>query len=253
MKRVWDAIKDGYVRVISPVADLMVRLGVSPNAITTFGTLCTIAAGGIYATGHIRTAGLVFGLTALFDVLDGTVARRTGRTTTFGAFYDSTLDRVADGAILGGLAIFFARNDVLHGVPQWAGTPMVAVTMLGIIATFLTSYTRARAEALGIGMKGIGIMERPERVVLLSAPQAFFGLALDGYVLMFIVALLCVTAWITAVQRIVHVYRVTTEADAAQAASDSASTAGAPGARHSGEGAAPVRRATAPRPALKGD
>src|SRR5688500_1804214 len=61
MKRVWDAIKDGYLRVISPVADLMVRHRVSPNAITTFGTLCTNVAGVIYATGHIRTAGLVFG------------------------------------------------------------------------------------------------------------------------------------------------------------------------------------------------
>lgn len=253
MKRVWDAIKNGYLRVIEPVADLLVRWRVRPNAITTFGTACTVVSGAIYATGHIRTAGWVLGLTALFDVLDGTVARRTGRSTTFGAFYDSTLDRVADGAVLGGLAIFFARNDVLNAVPVWAGTPMLGVTILCIIATFLTSYTRARAEALGIEMKGIGIMERPERVVLLCAPQALFGLALGGYVLMFIVTLLSVTAWITAVQRIRHVYRVTRAADAAILAAAASSHAGAPGARHSGEGAAPVRRATAPRPALKGD
>ncbi len=145
-------------------------------------------------------------------MLDGKVARASGRTTVFGAFYDSTLDRVADGAVLGGLAIFFARNDVLHGVPHWAGTPMVALTILGIIGTFLTSYTRARAEALGIDAK-VGLMQRPERVMLLSAPQAFFGLALDGYVLMLIVALLSVTAWITAVQRILYVHRVTQPID----------------------------------------
>jgi CDP-diacylglycerol--glycerol-3-phosphate 3-phosphatidyltransferase len=77
---------------------------------------------------------------------------------------------------------------------------MVVVSILGIIGAFLTSYTRARAEALGIDAK-VGLMQRPERVTLLSAPQAFFGLTLDGYVLMLIVTLLAVTSWITAVQR----------------------------------------------------
>jgi CDP-diacylglycerol--glycerol-3-phosphate 3-phosphatidyltransferase len=230
MQRLWELIKRGYLRLIDPVADMLVRAGVSPNAITTFGTLCTVASGAIFATGHIRTAGWLMGLTALFDVLDGTVARRSGRTSTFGAFYDSTLDRVADGAVLGGLAIFFARNDVLHGVPRWAGTPMVAVTLLCILATFLTSYTRARAEALGLDAK-VGIMQRPERVTLLSAPQAFFGLAMHGWVLMGIVSLLTVTAVITACQRIAYVYAVTKRADAAEAArvaSASGQTVGEP-------------------------
>ncbi len=208
MNGFWEWIKRGYLRVIQPVADLLVRWRVNPNTITTIGTLCAMTAGAIFASGHIRTAGWVLGVTAIFDVLDGTVARRTGRSTVFGAFYDSTLDRIADGALLGGLAIFFARNNVLHGVPSEAGTPMVAVTILGIVGTFLTSYTRARAEALGIDAK-VGIMQRPERVTLLSAPQAFFGLALGGWVLMFIVTLLSVTAWITAVQRIAFVYHVT--------------------------------------------
>ena len=147
----------------------------------------------------------MLGLTALFDVLDGTVARRTGRTSTFGAFYDSTLDRVADGAVLGGIAIFYATSAVHHSVP------MLAVTILGILGTFLVSYTRARAEALGIDAK-VGIMQRPERVTLLSAPQAFFGLALHGYVLAGIIVLLSVTAWMTAIQRIMFVYRATTTA-----------------------------------------
>ncbi len=208
MKTLWEWIKRGYLRVIEPFADYFVRKRVNPNTITTIGTLCSIAAGVIYATGHIMTAGWVLGLTALFDVLDGTVARRTGRSTVFGAFYDSTLDRVADGAVLGGLAIFFARNDVHQLIPSFAGTPMVGVTLLGIIGTFLTSYTRARAESLGIDAK-VGIMQRPERVTLLSAPQAFFGLVLDGWVLIAIVLLLSVTAWITAIQRIVYVYHAT--------------------------------------------
>lgn len=203
---VWDAIKAGYLRVIAPVADLLVRHRVSPNLITTVGTICTMAAGGIFASGHIRAAGWFMGLTALFDVLDGTVARRTGRSTTFGAFYDSTLDRVADGFVLGGLAMFYGMNAVHHS------STMLAITIAGLIGTFLTSYTRARAESLGLDAK-VGIMQRPERVALLSAPQAFFGLALNGWVLAGIVTLLSVTAWITAVQRILFVYNVTRAAE----------------------------------------
>lgn len=218
MKRLWEGIKAGYVRIIDPVADLLVRHRVNPNVITTIGTLCSMIGGVIYGTGHIRTAGWFLGLTALFDVLDGTVARRTGRSTVFGAFYDSTLDRVADGFVLGGLTAFYAMNAVHKSVP------MVVVGMLGIIGTFLVSYTRARAEALGIDAK-VGVMQRPERVVLLSVPQAFFGLALGGYVLMAIVVLLTVTAWVTASQRIAYVYRVTRAADEAERPAD------APGAR----------------------
>ena len=202
MQSLWDAIQRGYLRVIEPVADWLVRRRVNPNHITTFGTLCTIVAGVIFATGHIRTGGWFLGITALFDVLDGTVARRTGRSSTFGAFYDSTLDRVSDGVLLGGLAFFYATSPV-HASPT-----MLAITLLAIVGTFLTSYTRARAESLGLDAK-VGMLQRPERITLLSAPQAFFGLALHGWVLAFIVTLLSVTAWITAVQRMVYVYRTT--------------------------------------------
>jgi CDP-diacylglycerol--glycerol-3-phosphate 3-phosphatidyltransferase len=212
MQRLWLAIQRGYLRIIEPFAAWLVQAGVGPNTITTVGTLTYIVGGALYAAGHISIAGWWLSLTAMFDVLDGKVARASGRTTVFGAFYDSTLDRVADGAVLGGLLIFFARNDVLHGVPHWAGTPMVTLTLVGIIGTFLTSYTRARAEALGIDAK-VGMMQRPERVTLLSAPQALFGLALGGWVLMLIVAVLTVTAWITAVQRIAYVHHVTQPID----------------------------------------
>ena len=209
MKLIWDWIQRGYLRIIAPIGDFLVRKNVNPNAITTFGTLCTMAAGVIFATGHISIAGWFLGITALFDVLDGTVARRTGKSTTFGAFYDSTLDRVADGAVLGGLTVFFARNDVHQTLPSFMGTPMVGVILLGIIGTFLTSYTRARAEALGIDLKNTGFLQRPERITLLAAPQAFFGLTLNGWVLIAICILLSATAWVTAIQRIVHVYRAT--------------------------------------------
>lgn len=204
----WELTKRGYLRLIGPIVDWMVARRINPNSITTFGTMCAMLAGAIYAAGHISIAGWVLGVTAIFDVIDGEVARRTGRSTVFGAFYDSTLDRVSDGAVLGGLTIFFARNGVHHSIPYWMSTPMVAVLLLGIIGSFLTSYTRARAEGLGIDAK-VGILQRPERIVMLSAPQAFFGLALEGWVLMGICMLLSVTAWITVVQRIAFVHRAT--------------------------------------------
>lgn len=204
MKALWEASKAGYLRVIQPVADFLVRRRVHPNVITTVGTLCTLAGAAVYAAGHIMTAGWIIGVTAVFDVLDGTVARRTGRQSVFGAFYDSTLDRVADGGVLAGLAIFYAADPVYHNLY------MVIVCLVGIIGTFLVSYTRARAEGLGLDAK-VGVMQRPERVVLLSLPQALFGLALHGWVLMGIIVLLALTAWMTAVQRILYVHRETSK------------------------------------------
>ena len=202
MQRIWDSIKNGYLRIIGPIADWLVRRRVHPNTITTIGTLCTVIGGIIYAAGHIRTAGWFLGLTALFDVLDGTVARRTGRSTVFGAFYDSALDRVSDGAVLGGLMYFYAFS------PRYSSHVMLVVTLLGLVGAYMTSYTRARAEALGVDAK-VGVLQRPERVTLLSAPQAFFGLALGGWVLAAIIVLLTVTAWITVVQRFIAVHAAT--------------------------------------------
>jgi len=210
MKLLPDWITKGYLRLIDPVANWLVKRGVHPNTITVIGTFCTLVGGIIYATGHIRTGGWFLGLTALFDVLDGTVARRSNRSSTFGAFLDSTLDRLADGFVLGGLAVFYATSR-LHG-----NVPMLIVALMGLVGAFLTSYTRARAEALGLDAK-IGLLQRPERVVLLSAPQAFFGLVFNGWVLAIIIVILTVTAWITVVQRVAFVYRATTRAEEAEA------------------------------------
>ena len=202
MKILPDWLKNGYLRLIDPVADFFVRTGVHPNTITAFGTACTVAASVIFGMGHIRTAGWFLGLTALFDVLDGTVARRSGKASTFGAFLDSTLDRLADGAVFVGLATFYALS-VEHG-----STLMMLVCMSGLIGALMTSYTRARAEPLGIDAK-VGMVQRPERVVLLSAPQAFFGLALGGWVLRAVVFIITIGAWITVIQRIAFVYHQT--------------------------------------------
>ena len=210
MKLLPDWITKGYLRLIDPVANWLVKRGVHPNTITVIGTFCTLVGGVIYGTGHIRTGGWILGLTALFDVLDGTVARRSNTSSTFGAFLDSTLDRLADGVVLGGLAVFYATSR-LH-----ANIPMLIVALMGLIGAFLTSYTRARAESLGLDAK-IGFLQRPERVVLLSAPQAFFGLVFNGWVLALITIVLTVTAWITVVQRVAFVYTATTRAEKAEA------------------------------------
>jgi len=206
VKQPTDYVKKGALRALEPAISLLARKNVSPNTITTVGTLLTIAASIVYATGHIMTAGWIMNVTAFFDVADGQVARRTGRSSVFGAFYDSTLDRVADGALMAGLAFFYATNAVHRNLY------MVVVCLVCIIGTFLISYTRARAEALGIDAK-VGVMQRPERMVLLSVPQSFFGLLWHGWVLMGIIILLTVTAWITAVQRIAFVYRATKQMD----------------------------------------
>src|ERR1043165_5543509 len=186
MKILPDWLKTGYLRVIEPVANWLIRRGVHPNTITAFGTVCTVGGGVLYGMGHIRTGGFFLSATALFDVLDGTVARRSGKSSQFGAFLDSTLDRVADGAVLGGLAVFYVLNTPHRNLI------MVIVCIAAIIGSFMTSYTRARAEALGLDAK-VGMMQRPERVVLLSAPQGVFGLALNGLVLGAIIVLLTVT------------------------------------------------------------
>jgi CDP-diacylglycerol--glycerol-3-phosphate 3-phosphatidyltransferase len=199
MKILPDWLKNGYLRLMEPIADWLVRRRVHPNTITVLGTIFMVAGGVLYGTGHIMTGGWLLGITALTDVLDGMVARRSGKSSVFGAFLDSSLDRVADGAVLAGLAVFYALNPLHHSVP------MVVVCLAGIIGAFMTSYTRARAEALGLDAK-VGMLQRPERVVMLSVPQAFFGLTLNGWVLAIIINILTITAWVTVVQRIRYVY-----------------------------------------------
>lgn len=203
MKALWEGVKEGTLRLIDPVAGLLARMGVSPNALTTLGAAFNVAAAVAFGFGHIMLGGWVLSITAFFDVLDGRVARRSNRATVFGAFYDSTLDRVGDGALMAGLTVFYATS------PAFASVPLMVVCLVGMVGTFVISYTRARAEALGLDAK-VGFLQRPERFVLLSAPQALFGLALGGRVLAAIVIFLAITAWVTAVQRILCVRRLTT-------------------------------------------
>jgi CDP-diacylglycerol---glycerol-3-phosphate 3-phosphatidyltransferase len=240
MKILPDWLKNGYLRLMDPIADWLVRRDVHPNTITIVGTVFMVAGGVLYGTGHIMTGGWLLSITAFTDVLDGTVARRSNKSSVFGAFLDSSLDRVADGAVLGGLAVFYALNPIHRSVP------MVVVCLASIIGAFMTSYTRARAEALGLDAK-VGMLQRPERVVLLSAPQALFGLTLNGWVLAIIINILTITAWITVVQRIKYVYdRTRTRGPAAEPAREIEPTEYRLWSRR-------PRRDTSARPMLKGE
>lgn len=203
MLALWRSIVAGYMRLIEPLIAWCVRKRVPPNLITVLGTLWCGVVGALFASGYIRTAGWTLGLTAFFDVLDGAVARRTGTETKFGSFLDATLDRVADALLFGGLAIYYASGWFERSLP------MLGTCIAALVLTFLTSYIRSRAELLGISMKGIGWFERPERIALLAAPPAFFGLAFDGKVLAGTVILLAALSLVTVVQRVSHVARET--------------------------------------------
>ena len=203
-----DYLKKGALRTIEPAISLLARHNVSPNAITTVGTLLTIAAGVVYGTGHIMTAGWIMAATAFFDVVDGEVARRTGRSTVFGAFLDSTLDRVEEGAVLTAVAWYFA--DTGHAIPA-------AACVATVLGSLMVSYTRARAEALGVECK-VGIATRPVRVVLLSIGLVFakgaqvFDVELLAPAIYAIGALTAVTV----VQRVWHVRRALAALDVSE-------------------------------------
>lgn len=145
-----------FTRVLTPTARLLLRIGLSPDAVTLIGTACVAAAALVfYPRGDFFIGTVVVTAFIFSDVVDGTMARLTGRTSKWGAFLDSTLDRVADGAIFGGLAYRFA---IVHD------TTMFVLSLVCLVAGALVSYARARAEAVGFDAN-VGIVERGERLV----------------------------------------------------------------------------------------
>lgn len=198
------AVKDGFVRAVSPFARALIRGGVTPNALTTVGLVVVLGAATAFALGRVRLGGLLLLCSGLFDILDGQVARQGGMATAFGALYDSTLDRVGEAALFGGVALFFLHG----GVPPERETLAVALAMVAMVASLLVSYTRARAEGLGLDCR-VGIAARSERVLALGAPALFFGAGREGWLLFWIVAFLALVTAITVVQRVLHVAQVT--------------------------------------------
>jgi CDP-diacylglycerol--glycerol-3-phosphate 3-phosphatidyltransferase len=198
-------VKDGFVGLTAPGARALIRGGVHPNAITTVGTLVVIASGVAFGYGAIRLGGVLLLLSGIFDILDGQVARQGGKMTTFGAFYDSTLDRVGEGAVFAGLIFYFLNGPL----PSQLKTPAIAAGLLALVASLLVSYTRARAEALGVECK-VGIAARAERILLLGLPALVFGAGpwRPGVLLFWIVVVLAFVSAVTVVQRVAHVARV---------------------------------------------
>ena len=178
--------------VLEPPARLLLRLHVSPDAITVFGTVAAVTTALIcFPTGRFILGPLLITLFAFSDLLDGTMARMRGTSGPWGNFLDATLDRVADGAIFGGIVLWGAINDQVG---------VTAAALLCLVMGQVTSYAKARAEAVG-ATANVGIAERAERliVVLLAVFISGFGVP---YVLP--VALWCLGALgvITVIQRI---------------------------------------------------
>src|SRR5690242_4074903 len=195
-------VRDGFSQLLDPLAAAFIRFHVRPNVITTAGTVLVVASATAYAAGWVRVGGFLVLFSGLFDMVDGRVARLGNMTTTFGAFYDSTLDRVGEAALFSGIAVYFLRG----GVPAQRLTVAIAACLLALAASLLVSYTRARAEGLGLTAK-VGIAQRAERVLLLGAPTMFFGAGNHGVLLFWIVVVLALATSVTVIQRIVFVAR----------------------------------------------
>lgn len=179
-----------------PVVSLLARTGITPNIVTWFGLFISIGAGVLIGLGHPFVAGFLVLVGGFFDIIDGALARSTGRTTRFGAILDSTLDRAGEAVVLLGLLVYYTREQSVAGV--------VVVSVVWLMS-LLVSYIRARAEAAGLECE-VGIFTRAERVILLA-----LGLLLSqvGEALLIILIIIAALSFITVIQRLRHVWRQT--------------------------------------------
>jgi CDP-diacylglycerol--glycerol-3-phosphate 3-phosphatidyltransferase len=191
----WDSFTDWARTKASvltvPIARVIGRLGVHPNTLTIVGMLLQVGIGVLFGLGYLRLGGWLLLVVAPIDALDGALARTLGRQSRFGAFLDSTLDRLSDAALILGLTA--------HYVGQGAHTEVVLL-LVSLVASLMVSYVRARAEALGLSCK-IGLLTRMERILIIAALSAV-GLPT---VMLWALALLSV---FTVVQRVVRIYVV---------------------------------------------
>jgi CDP-diacylglycerol--glycerol-3-phosphate 3-phosphatidyltransferase len=209
-------------RVLTPIGEALARTPVTPNAITVTGTVGVAAAAlGLLPTGHLFAGAAVCTVFVLADMLDGALARVKGTSGAWGAFLDSTLDRVGDAAIFAGLAAWLARGG--HQ-PLLAG-----VTVYCLVAGAMVSYARARAEGLGV-RADVGVAERSERIIIILASTGVSGLGVP-YILPIGLWALAALSTITFGQRVLAVRRAVGPGARGQAASG-------PGPDRAGEGTA---------------
>jgi len=186
-----------WTKVISPAARLFLKLGISPDVVTLVGTL-GVCAGALvfFPTGHLLIGVLVITAFIFSDMVDGHMARLSGQSSAWGAFLDSTLDRVADAAIFGGLVLYY--------IGPGDSEPLAALALYCLTMGSLTSYARARAESLGMQAKG-GIAERADRLVAILVMTGFAGIFDFPPLVAVALAVLAVASTITVVQRILLV------------------------------------------------
>jgi CDP-diacylglycerol--glycerol-3-phosphate 3-phosphatidyltransferase len=195
------ALEKPFYTAVNPLVQRLIRSGVRPNTITTVGTGLVLVSAVAYATGHIRSGGALLLLSGVADTLDGQVARSGAMVTRFGAFYDSTLDRVGDGATFIGIGAFLlTAPDVAYR------NPAIILCMVAILGSLLVSYARARAEGLGLDCK-VGIAQRAERVLGLGIASLLAGAGPHALLLEGMVTILALASIITVVQRFVYVHQ----------------------------------------------
>ena len=193
----------GFPRLLGPVAEWLIGMRVRPNAVTLASAVAVVGAGVAFGLNQPRLGAVWLLVSGLFDILDGQVARRGGMTSTFGAFFDSTLDRIGEAILFAGIAICF-QTSAGQAVPALG----VVAALGALTGSFLVSYTRARAEGLGIDCR-VGLAQRAERYLGLGVPTLLFGTGPHGILLLVVVGILAVLSWITAVQRVAHVFHAT--------------------------------------------
>lgn len=191
IKNIWLHIESGFVNLIDPIVSFFIRKELNPNVLTTLGFGISIFASYFFAVGSLRLGAVLILLSGLFDTMDGRLARGTNRVTRFGALYDSTLDRYAEILVFLGIAYYFISAGMI-----WTSLASGIV----LAGSLMVSYIRARAEGLGLSCK-VGIMQRPERVVILGIT----GL-IHEYTLIAGIYFLAVMVNITAFQRIRHIW-----------------------------------------------
>jgi len=194
-------LSDATRALFNPMVKGLVRAGVTPNAITVFGFVLAVATAVLAGFQLWIPAALVGIVGGFSDMFDGSVARMSGKATTFGAFLDSNLDRLGEALVLGGIGIAMARDGRL-----WA----LAMVFLAIAGSFLVSYTRARAEGLGIDSNKGGLFSRTERLVIIGFALLLGGWGITIEVLMTILA---VGTLVTFAQRLSYVHSVLRDAD----------------------------------------
>ncbi|MFQ5529902.1 MAG: CDP-alcohol phosphatidyltransferase family protein [Gemmatimonadota bacterium] len=203
MKQLRDLIERALRASVEPLVSALTRWRVHPNTLSSLGFLITCTSGYFFHQHEVRTAGALILVGGIFDLFDGSVARRTGLASPFGAFYDSSLDRLSEIVVYMGLLSLY--NDYRL---ELGDVGMIYVVMLAMAGSLMISYTRARAEALGIECS-IGLMQRAERVLLIGLAAVLFGDQNGGIVLKVVLYVLAILTNLTVLQRIWWVYRNT--------------------------------------------